>query len=603
VTLRYEYKRAIFTYVPSFLYHFHPLDIVYTYIYPMHSAFLYAVTVTVLICSTAADPLPTDIGILGTLSRLYHFRPAGPGSICIRNFRSCGSELTCKYYTEGALSKFGVGVCYRTVQPGYPCLQKFIECDKHSKCVSIGKLKQCIRLLKKNEKCGSPKIKFAHCHPGLKCVGPQDRKLCMPPLDKGKFCTAHKDAYKFCATGLTCFKDPKHTEPSKCYGVMQPGQKCDGKFMACTTGHRCVGPDGHKKCRAPVGKGASCYGGYNYCASGLTCAGTGTSKKCVKVMGVYGLCSGENMVCHTGLSCVGPTATTKKCVPPIRKGYKCDNKYHFCPEGLRCFNSRCVKFMGRGGDCAMDHMPCYPGLKCLPVGNTKKCYRPVPKGFYCKHPRLPFLICTKPSVCIGNGVRARCIGLMNEGGSCEGRYMFCNKGLYCVGVPGSRTCKSAAPKGGVCGGVKHGKCDKGLVCYSKSQEKGHCFAVSGAYEKCDKQHHIICGPALYCNKHHKCVPKAMAGEPCETSPDHRLCEDGHSCVDHRCYKVVSLNYSCEGPVKCSEGLVCAGVQGLRQCVKPRALAEECGNDPYVVCGKKLKCTKYHGKFKCKPIAY
>jgi len=249
----------------------------------------------------------------------------------------------------------------------------------------------------------------------------------------------------------------------------------------------------------------------------------------------------------------------------------------------------------------MEHMPCYPGLKCLPTGNTKKCYRPVPKGFYCKHPRLPFLICTAPSVCVGNGARARCVGLMNEGGSCEGRYMFCKRGLYCVGETGKRTCQNAAPKGGTCGGKTHGKCAKGLVCYSKNPGKGQCFLVNGPYEKCGT-HHQICGPMLDCKKH-KCVPKAAIGEKCETTPDYRSCEKKHTCDDNTCKKLVGVNYSCEGPNKCADGLVCAGVEGLRQCVAPKSEGELCGNDPYIVCADKLTCTQYHHQYKCKPIAH
>jgi len=385
---------------------------------------------------------------VGTACTKYHEH----GLRCVAvvdHGETCGQFKACKYGL-----KCIDGKCVAAGLKGAKCGFGKHFCFPGLTCVQHGNHKVCEKLMKKGEDCSGQHMS---CYPGLKCVGTESDKKCLPPLGKGEFCSTHKHSHRYCASGLTCFK---HGSASVCYAVMAPNANCDGKFMACTIGHKCVGPEGHKKCRGGLGKGSLCHGEYNYCADGLSCIGKGTHAKCTGVMGVYGDCSKPFMVCKTGLHCVGPSPTEKRCTALGTKGSKCDGKFHLCSPGLRCYHKKCIKFSGRGGECnTTPFTKCYPGHKCI----GSRCYRPVPKGFYCRNPRLPFVVCQAGVHCVGSGAAARCVGLMDEGSSCEGEHMHCKKGLHCSGSAGNRKCKSTAPKGGICGGA-HGHCDKGLAC-------------------------------------------------------------------------------------------------------------------------------------------
>ncbi len=569
-----------------------------------------------------------------------------------RNGRCSGKFMACR---PGLKCLFGK--CVAAGRKGSICGTASTYCGAGLTCEKYGKHERCVKVMKKNGNCGGS---FMGCDSGLKCVGPSNRKRCLPASGKGAPCSPHRHSYKYCASGLTCYK-------SYCYGIMKPNQNCSGKYMACTRGYKCVGPKVAKKCRPAVGKGypcyseydyckrgltcygegntAKCYGimgingrcdgaymkckgglscrgpignkrcvrartkgqscdnGYRFCASGLVCRRWGNARRCVGVMGLYGDCNGRFMRCQKGLSCVGPR-NAKKCVATSRKGGKCDQKYLVCARRLRCIKGRCSRVMGPGQSCAGSHMTCARGFYCRKSRGTERCLRPVRKGYVCDHPRVPHVFCRPPFVCYGKGARARCIGVMNVGGSCEGRFMVCKRGLSCVGRNGHRKCAAFAKYGQKCG-RNYPRCSRGLVCYAQKHGYGLCYKVQALNEKCGSAH-TVCGPGLSCIGkvgYQKCTRPATIGEKC--GPYYKKCGSGQKCVAAdkapygTCHRVVGRNYSCEKKyVVCGFGTKCAGVEGAKQCVKPMGYLQRC-DDPYWVCGENLKCVQVQDKIaKC-----
>lgn len=165
------------------------------------------------------------------------------------------------------------------------------------------------------------------CAPGKVCVGPTGNKKCVTPMNVGETCG--QDPFWVCMTGLTC----EHFV-------------CRGKFVP--EGGRCT--DGGLRCR-----------------QGFTCAETATVKKCVKPMQEGKQCGNDPYwVCRDGLVCRGGVCQRNR----IPRDVSCRFPEAVCEHGLVCAgppkNPRCVKAMGKGGQCSTDpYWVCRSGLKCV----------------------------------------------------------------------------------------------------------------------------------------------------------------------------------------------------------------------------------------------
>lgn len=97
----------------------------------------------------------------------------------------------------------------------------------------------------------------------------------------------------------------------------------------------------------------------------------------------------------------------------------------------------------------------------------------------------------------------------------------------------------------------------------------------------------ICSGELVCAEVEEsgrvCAVVGDAGSKCGSKA--RVCADSLVCVNGKCESgLVGEGGDCNKEInKCEVGLVCAGREGLKKCVKPVPVGEGCGFDPYVVC--------------------
>lgn len=559
----------------------------------------------------------------------------GANEPCVGKYSMCKSG----YFCEG-------GKCQTGAAEGEKCSTKRV-CSAGLKCSLLGKEYRCVRTISSNESCNG---KYMVCEEGMKCVGPSGKKKCTAPVRIGGKCSSFDNAYKLCGSGLKCTKSG---DAHVCVSGLGANGNCTGQFSTCAEGYKCVGPTNDRKCRPPVSKGSSCGSSFEYCATGLTCYGSGDNakcvtissrgggcndqysrckaglecrseatgaikkcmpsqkrghgcddglyfcesglqclkygkqKRCVEVVGSFGICSRSFTQCRDGLHCVG-SGSRRKCVTRLLAGSECDNHYKRCSPGLHCYGGYCVRFLKSGAKCTSPHTRCIPGLYCRKYKDSKFCFRPVHRGYPCKHSSMPFLFCKGSLVCRGVGNSARCSNVVEKGGSCEGRYRYCKKGLACVGPKGSRRCHPLSPKGSPCG-PNYQRCQNGLVCYSSTgTEYGKCYVVHAELERCNIKY-TVCGPSLFCSGEkgqERCVKRKQYGLKCsaqEPCAEHLECKSGF------CNKVVGLGHDCSQMFhSCKNGTACAGLPHLKQCVMRMGLNKRC-DDPYWVCKAGLEC--------------
>lgn len=159
----------------------------------------------------------------------------------------------------------------------------------------------------------------------------------------------------------------------------------------------------------------------------------------------------------------------------------------------------------------------------------------------------------------------------------------CKSPLVCAGKPHNRRCVRPMPQGGKCANDPWWVCADGLVC-----EQGVCAKQrKNIGERCDV--HAPCAKALLCagnGKRNKCVKGMPPGGKCGNDP-WWVCEKGTKCEHGTCK--VPMHGRCERAQPCVQGLVCAGTENVRKCVKPMAPGEKCGNDPWWVCDSDALC--------------
>lgn len=573
-----------------------------------------AVTTIVLASGIDVQNLPTSEKKFNDYA--WYLAPLGLGEYC-GSYDKCKDGLFCD--TSGDTNGYGLGICSKKEKKskiqlvlGADCSRG--DCPPNSKCVSGKGGKRCRQTVNLGGSCSdtyrytcgegvecrhgkcfraagygaSCENKYIKCRNGFVCSGAVGQRVCHVLIKKGGKC-GYKNG--LCATGLACSK--YRSEGYRCVGLMGRFGRCNTPYMICGRGLVCTTFGRFKRCIPPfANRGESC-GPANRrrCASGLACLGRGTNAKCYSIVPLNGNCDVRKFFrCARGLFC-----KHQKCVRLLgKRGARCNNRNFACDRGLRCYRGRCLYFGRRGAQCGRNWNYCYPGLRCLKYRNSKRCFRPVPRGYYCDHPRLPFLICRRGDKCVGKGVGARCARYVKKGQSCEGHFKFCKKPLRCSGTRGKRTCKSTTELGETCG-VGHPKCSKPHICYQKTSKTGVCVLIQGRNEKCGSNN-ILCGPDLKCggtagNK--RCILLARQGENCGGL--YGVCDKNLACKSYKdygkCFRLVGAGYRCEEKfTTCKKGLVCAGLKGIKECVKPKGIGMDC-SDPYWVCDSKLKCKR------------
>ncbi len=553
----------------------------------------------------------------------WYLAPLELGEYC-GSYDKCKAGLFCD--KSGDLGGYGFGMCSKKPEEkksqlvlGAECSHG--QCPPNTQCVDTKGGKRCRLFVNvggscsdyyrhvckdglecTNGKCfhvggygASCEHKYYKCRAGFKCSGAVGQRVCKVIIKKGGKC-GYKNG--LCSHGLVCAK--YHSEGHRCVGVMGRFGVCSAPYMVCGKGFVCAPFRGIKRCIPEFAKkGESCGPAFHRkCGSGLKCVGRGNNAKCYAFVSLNGVCSPNKFLrCVNGLIC-----RNSRCLRPLgRRGARCNRRFLRCRRGLHCYRGRCLSFGRRGAICGHSWNYCYPGLSCLKYRNVKRCFRPVPRGYYCAHPRLPFLVCSRGDVCIGKGARARCARILKQGESCEGHYKFCKKPLRCTGARGKRTCKANAELGETCG-VGHPKCSKPHICYAKTAKTGVCVLIQGKNEKCGTRN-VFCGPNLRCagtTGKKRCVPLAAHGEQC--GGYYGVCDKNLACKSYKdyglCYKLAGLSYRCEAKnTACKEGLVCAGTKGLKECVKQKGVGMDC-SDPYWVCETGLKCKETGHKAVC-----
>lgn len=188
------------------------------------------------------------------------------------------------------------------------------------------------------------------------------------------------------------------------------------------------------------------------------------------------------------------------------------------------------------------------------------------------------IACTKGLTCIGRGAAAKCYGVMNHGGVCDGAYMICASGTACRAPAygnGPKKCVAPHVKGNGCDSGYH-FCGSGLTC---AQYGGtiRCIRVMQENEDCS-QTFMLCSKGLVCTRdgsYRQCrKPRANKGEYCSAD---LKCADGLTCVgsgaEAKCIGVMGSGGVCSGLyMACESGLSCrapAYGTGPKKCLAPR----------------------------------
>jgi len=280
----------------------------------------FVLAITLAVCASGSNSrFTTSAPLLPHVSRIFHFRPSGPGALCSQ-WQKCDLKSSCAFFHGGP--HYGIGVCKRVVGPGYPC--------------------------------GNP---YFQCAPGTKCVKWKGGKRCRILLSADGVCADFSKT--LCKYGLECHK-------GKCLHAGAYGAQCDGKHHLCRSGFICAGSGEVKTCKVLVSKGASCESAAAACEVGTACTKYHEhGLRCVAVVD-HGETCGQFKACKYGLKCIDG-----KCVAAGLKGAKCGFGKHFCFPGLTCVqhgnHKVCEKLMKKGEDCSGQYMSCYPGLN-TPTG-------------------------------------------------------------------------------------------------------------------------------------------------------------------------------------------------------------------------------------------
>eukprot|EP00171_Calliarthron_tuberculosum_P001483 IDg1483t1 len=150
------------------------------------------------------------------------------------------------------------------------------------------------------------------------------------------------------------------------------------------------------------------------------------------------------------------------------------------------------------------------------------------------------------------------------------------------------------PRGKVCAGPPHLK-----ICVKPMALNGQCgtdpFWVCGRGLRCVKNrcqrrfavcprctHGFVCAGT---RTHKRCVKPMVMNGRCGNDP-FWVCGRGLRCVKNRCRRRFAI---CP---RCRHGLVCAGTRTHKRCVKPMGVNGRCGTDPFWVCGRGLRCVRH-----------
>lgn len=485
----------------------------------------------------------------------------------------CGASLLCEDY-----------VCKRG--HGGDCSDNASICASGTKCVGNDTKKQCKRPMKEGERCGvdpfwvcqdglqcvgnkctsrknnnSCDDNGSECASGMHCVGPNGKKKCRRLMQSGERCGV--DPYWVCEKGLTC-EDQKCKRESK--------TDCSDDASVCTSGTKCVGPDGRKKCRKPKQEGGQCrVDPYWVCDKGLTCINQTCQHKGQKE------CNSDASACPPGLQCVGPQGK-KLCRKAMQLDERCGtDPYWVCDKKLTCSRNKCK--LDDGGDCTSKAFACRSGTRCVGPSGRKRCRKPMQIGDKCGVD--PYWVCTRQLVCEDN----KCKRAM--GGKCNTNSSACASGTVCAGPKGRKQCRKPMKVGAKCKGDPYWVCEPGATC-----EDGMCRIADGG--DCAGKRTNMCRTGRACMRaqaKNKKICMVTAGKNA-TCNANRPCQRPLVCADGRCKdrKRLPLGAACGTPkTSCRAGLRCVKRGGEKSCRRVVEKGSTCGKSTPNVCKAGLSC--------------
>lgn len=415
----------------------------------------------------------------------------------------------------------------------------------------------------------------ASCGNDRICAGPDGKLLCVRPMPAGNSCAV--DPYWVCRESLRC-------ENHVC--VVPEMGDCFLNENFCSSGTICAGIGNLKRCVHPAGEGYSCGSNhFQICKTGLRC----TNDECVRPQIPAGnSCSESGAQCEEGTICAG-TTENKRCVAPMGEGKQCgQDPFWICEEGLDCKNGVCIaNYIPKGGDCSKLKSKCEAGTVCAGTAKRMRCVVPMAENETCG--RDPFWVCESSLDCVDNLCKKMAI---EKGGNCLPKDSVCTEGTVCAGRSDKKRCVKPMSEGERCGRDPFWICKAGLDCVEnrcvlpRVRKGGNCLKEGS-----------VCVEGTVCvgtEMRKKCVTPMDKGEKCGKDP-FWVCKAGLTCTNGTC----NLSGGSEGTdcksnaSHCEEGLVCAGNDRRRRCVKPIPLAGKCGMNPRAVCDRELVCINGH----------